>query len=105
MQVVHYPDLARQSGVIAEVALCGKYYPFRFFDRSGVARKDFHAASGAPRVSSATVKDVDSGIFNRKDELSPILGFDIDFAVRSFGGDYAHQENLRWKILSKNLFI
>jgi hypothetical protein len=42
------------------------------------------------------VKNVDARILDRKYELSSVFRFDTNFAIRSFGGNYLHQENLRW---------
>jgi hypothetical protein len=82
--------------MITKVALCSEYGPFRFLDRSRVAREDLDPTGRASCIAAAPVKDIDTGILDRKDELSSVFRFDTNFAVCSFGSNYPHQENLRW---------
>jgi hypothetical protein len=78
--------------VVAEVRLGRKNGALGIFDRSGVARKDLDPARGASSIAAAPVKDVDTRILDHKDELLPVFGFNVNFAVRSFRSDHPHQE-------------
>jgi hypothetical protein len=95
VKVVHHAHLTRQTRVVAEIALCCEYRFFRITDRTRIARQDLDSARRAARVAPAAVKNVNARILDREYEFSSVFRFDTNFAVRRFGGNYLHQENLR----------
>ena len=60
-------NLARETDVIRKLCFHCQTIAFEFAHFAWIAGENFNAARGAASVASATMKNVDAGIFNRQD--------------------------------------
>jgi hypothetical protein len=100
LKVVHHAYLARESGVVTEIGLRGKDRLFGISDRTRIAADDLNPTRSASRVAAAAVEDVNSSVFERKDELAVSFSFDRHLSIGRIGHNYMHQEfSLNFSIL------
>ena len=90
LQIAVDANLARESNVRRELGFNSEPIAFEIAHFARLALKDLDAASSATRIATATVKNVDTSIFQRQDEFLPGRRFGFDETSGGFSLDFRH---------------
>jgi hypothetical protein len=89
-QVALDVNLARQASVGGELSFHSETVSFELCHFTGFTLDDLDAAGGAFSVAAATVKNVNSRIFNRQNEFLSGRRFSFDQTSSGFSLDLRH---------------
>jgi hypothetical protein len=73
-QIIATSDLAGQPHVLRDLIECGKFVAFDVSHWSWITFQDLHPACRAPRISTTSMQDIDSGVHDGEHQPLTIGG-------------------------------